>query len=286
MKIIKYFFQFLSISFLFFLFKILSYKLSSNLGSTIGKFIGPLFRSKKTITNNIKKAFPQITVTELDKLINNMWSNYGRILSDYTFIKDFRTLYYDDYIEIEGKDILKKIIEKNQPVIFVSGHFNNFELLAMSIEKSGVDLAALYRPLNNVFLNKIMKNIRLKYICKNQIPKGLAGVKEMLNFFNKGTSLALMIDQRVSQGTKINFFNELAYTTTIPAQFVKKFNCPIVPMYIERINKYSFKIHVEEPIQFNKSDTIEEITLNLNSWLEKKIYQNPSQWIWSHNRWK
>ena len=168
----------------------------------------------------------------------------------------------------------------------MSGHFDNFELLAMSIEKSGVDLAALYRPLNNVFLNKIMKKIRLKYICKNQIPKGLGGVKEMLNFFNNGTSLALMIDQRVSQGAKINFFNEPAYTTTIPAQFVKKFNCPIVPMYIKRINKYSFKIHVEEPIHFNKSDTIEKITLNLNSWLEKKIYQNPSQWIWSHSRWK
>ena len=286
MKIIKYFFQFLIISFLFFLFKILGYKYSSYLGSILGKYLGPFFRSKKIIMNNLKRVFPEIEIKEINILIKNMWSNYGRILSDYIFIKNLRVSQFDKYIEIKGTDILKKIKDQNQPVIFISGHFNNFELLAMSIEKSGIDLAAIYRPLNNMFLNKTMEKIRVNYICKNQIPKGLGGVKDMLNFFNKGTSLALMIDQRVSQGTKINFFKKPAYTTTIPAQFVKKFKCPVVPMHIERINKYFFKINVENPIYFNEALSIDEITLNLNLWIEKKIKKTPDQWIWSHNRWK
>jgi Kdo2-lipid IVA lauroyltransferase/acyltransferase len=286
MKIIKYFFQFLIISFLFFLFKIFGYKYSSDLGSILGKYLGPFFRSKKIIMNNLKRVFPDIEIKEINILIKDMWSNYGRILSDYIFIKNLRISQFDKYIEIEGTDILKKIKDQNQPVIFVSGHFNNFELLAMSIEKSGIDLAAIYRPLNNIFLNKTMEKIRVNYICKNQIPKGLGGVKDMLNFFNKGTSLALMIDQRVSQGTKINFFKKPAYTTTIPAQFVKKFKCPVVPMHIERINKYFFKINVENPIYFNEALSIDEITLHLNLWIEKKIKKNPNQWIWSHNRWK
>lgn len=286
MKIIKYFFQFLIISFLFFLFKILGYKYSSDLGSILGKYLGPFFRSKKVIMNNLKRVFPEFEIEEINILIKDMWSNYGRILSDYIFIKDLRISHFDKYIEIEGTDILKKIKDQNQPVIFVSGHFNNFELLAMSIEKSGIDLAAIYRPLNNIFLNKTMEKIRVNYICKNQIPKGLSGVKDMLNFFNKGTSLALMIDQRVSQGTKINLFEKPAYTTTIPAQFVKKFKCPVVPMHIERINKYFFKINVENPIYFNEALSIDEITLHLNLWIEKKIKKNPDQWIWSHNRWK
>ena len=219
MKIIKYFFQFLIISFLFFLFKIFGYKYSSDLGSILGKYLGPFFRSKKIIMNNLKRVFPDIEIKEINILIKDMWSNYGRILSDYIFIKNLRISQFDKYIEIEGTDILKKIKDQNQPVIFVSGHFNNFELLAMSIEKSGIDLAAIYRPLNNIFLNKTMEKIRVNYICKNQIPKGLGGVKDMLNFFNKGTSLALMIDQRVSQGTKINFFKKTClyhyYTCTI-----------------------------------------------------------------------
>ena len=95
-----------------------------------------------------------------------------------------------------------------------------------------------------------------------------------------------MIDQRVSEGIKVNFFNKKAYTTTIPAQFVKKFNCKIVPIYIERVKDIKFKIKVFEPIKFKETDSVEEVTLELNSWLEKMIIKNPSKWIWSHDRWK
>ena len=106
--------------------------------------------------------------------------------------------------------------------------------MAMHIEKSGLDLAAIYRPLNNKFLNPIMENIRKKYICKKQIKKGISGTRLLLKYFKNGTSIALMIDQRVSQGIKSNFFNKKHLTTTIPAQFVKKFKCKVVPIYIER----------------------------------------------------
>ena len=215
-----------------------------------------------------------------------MWGNYGRILSEYVFIKDFRGPKFNNNLQIEGQEILKKIKENNEPVIFVSGHFNNFELMAMHIEKSGINLAAIYRPLNNKFLNLIMEKIRKKYICKNQIKKGSSGTRQMLSFFKKGLSVALMIDQRVSQGIKSNFFNHPAFTTTIPAQFVKKFNCKIVPIYIERIKDVNFKLTIYDPIEYSKDDSIESITLSLNNLLEKMILKNPEQWIWSHNRWK
>jgi KDO2-lipid IV(A) lauroyltransferase len=215
-----------------------------------------------------------------------MWGNYGRILSEYVFLKNFRNSTLKDYFTIEGQEILNKIKESNQPVIFVSGHFNNFELMAMHIEKSGINLAAIYRPLNNKFLNFIMEKIRKKYICKNQIKKGISGTKQLLSFFKKGSSIALMIDQRVSQGIKSNFFNHEAFTTTIPAQFVKKFNCKIVPIYIERTNNVNFRLTIQEPREYHNDETIESITLDLNNLLEKMILKNPGQWIWSHNRWK
>ena len=107
--------------------------------------------------------------------------------------------------------------------------------MAMEIEKSGVNLSAIYRPLNNIFLNILMERIRKKYICKKQIKKGTTGVRELLRLYKKGYSIALMIDQRVSEGIKSKFFDEDAFTTTIPAQFIKKFNCKVVPIYIERI---------------------------------------------------
>ena len=286
MKIFKYFLEFFFIVILFIIFKILGFKLASNIGGYIGKKIGPLFRSKQTILTNIKNALPSTNKADLELIIQSMWENYGRILAEYVFLKDFRKEKLNDYLEIEGKEHLNKVRDSNEQVVFVSGHFNNFELMAMQIEKSGINLAAIYRPLNNIFLNKIMEKIRTKYICKNQIKKGRSGTRELLKSFNNKNSIALMIDQRVSEGEKSNFFGQDAFTTTIPAQLVKKFGCKIVPIHIERYNNFYFKMKIEEPINYNKDSTIDEITLSLNKLLENMILKNPSQWIWSHNRWK
>ena len=286
MSSIKYFIQFLIISSLFIIYKILGLKIASDFSSTLLKNFGPFFRSKKLIQQNILKALPEINSEDLNKVIKNMWGNYGRILSEYVFLKDFRRSKFDNKLEIVGLDILSKIKKEGKPVIFISGHFNNFELMAMQIEKSGINLAVLYRPLNNKFLNHIMEKIRKKYICKNQIKKGLAGTRQLLSYFKKNYSIALMIDQRVSQGIKSNFFKHEAYTTTIPAQFAKKFNCKIVPIYIERINKINFKLTVNKPLEYSNDKSIKDITLSLNRIIEKMILKNPDQWIWSHNRWK
>ena len=286
MKSIKYFIQFLIISSLFLLFKIIGLGLASYLSGKIISFFGPFFRSKNLIESNIMKALPNLKSDKIQNISKKMWNNYGRILAEYVFIKDFRGPKFKDNIEIKGQKILEKIKDDNEPVIFISGHFDNFELMAMHIEKSGVNLATIYRPLNNKFLNFIMEKIRKKHICKNQIKKGVSGTKQLLSFFKNKTSIAIMIDQRVSQGIKSNFFDHKAYTTTIPAQFVKKFKCKVVPIYIERIESIKFKLTIHEPLIYSKDETIESITLDLNSLLERLILKNPDQWIWSHNRWK
>ena len=247
---------------------------------------GPLFRSKKKILTNIKKALPKVDEKNIELIVKKMWKNYGRILSEYVFIKNFRNPIYNKFLTVEGQEILNQLKQSRESVVFISGHFNNFELMAMQIEKSGINLAAIYRPLNNIFLNKIMERIRKKYICKKQIKKGLGGTRELLRLFKENYSVALMIDQRVSEGMKVNFYGQKASTTTIPAQLAKKYGCKIVPIYIERINSIHFKMTINKPIHYNKESTIEEITQNLNKWLERMILVNPSQWIWSHDRWK
>jgi KDO2-lipid IV(A) lauroyltransferase len=286
MKLIKYFFQFLFIIFFFSLFKIFGFKISSKIGGKLFEIIGPIFRSKKLIHTNIKKAFPKNNSAEIKKLTKLMWNNYGRVFAEYMFIKDFRFEKIDSKIEIIGQEILDEIKKSNKPVVFISGHFSNFELMAMQIEKAGIKLSAIYRPLNNIFLNRIMEKIRKKYICKNQIKKGIAGTRELIKFQRNNYSIALMIDQRVSEGEKVNFFNQEAYTTTIPAQLAKKFDMPIVPIFIERVNATNFKIKISKPINFLKSDSIKDITSKLNVIIEEMILKNPTQWIWSHNRWK
>ena len=286
MKKIRYFVEFLIIIFLLVIFKILGFKLASSLGGLIGRLVGPLFRSKKKILSNISKALPEIEEKNTELIVKKMWENYGRILSEYMFIKNFRNSKYKKFLTIEGQEILNELKDSKEPVVFISGHFNNFELMAMQVEKSGINLAAIYRPLNNIFLNKIMEKIRTKYICRKQIKKGGSGTRELLESFKNNYSIAIMIDQRVSESIKVDFFNQKASTTTIPAQLFKKFGSKIVPIYIERINGVYFKMTISKPVSFDKESTIEEITLNLNKRLEKMILINPDQWIWSHDRWK
>ena len=286
MKNIIYFLQFIIVIIFFIFFKILGPNKSSYLGGKLFELIGPFFRSKKLINSNIKKALPNINSEDLKNITKLMWNNYGRVFAEYLFIKEFRQGKLSKNIKIEGQEFLDQIkAEKNQ-VIFVSAHFGNFELMAMFLDKSGINLSAIYRPLNNIFLNKIMEGIRKKYICKKQIKKGISGLRELVILNKQNYSTALMIDQRVSEGIFSNFFNQKALTTTIPAQLVKKFNLPIIPVYIERIEDINFKININKPIIFSKNDTIQDITDELNKILEEMILKNPEQWIWSHNRWK
>ena len=286
MKRIKYFLQFIIISILYIIFKIIGVSLSSFLSGKLFEIIGPIFRSEKIINNNLRRAFPNHNFKELNKIRSSMWNNYGRVFAEYLYMKNFRDGNLSKNIFIEGKDILLEIKEQNQKVVFISGHFSNFELMAMQIDKIGIKIGAIYRPLNNFFLNKIMERIRKKYICNNQIKKGIGGLKELIKLNNQGYSTALMIDQRVSQGIKSNFFNEKAFTTTIPAQLVKKFNIPVVPIFIERNEGIKFRIKVFKPVYFSTEESIEKITTELNKILEKMILANPDNWIWSHNRWK
>jgi len=286
MKQIKYFFQFLLIIIFFLFFKIFGFRISSTVSGKIFEIIGPLFRSKNLIHSNIKKAIPNSNYEELNKITKLMWNNYGRIFAEYMFIKEFRLGKLKSKIKIEGQEILDDIKKHNKQVVFISGHFSNFELMAMHLENSGIKLSAIYRPLNNIFLNKIMERIRKKYICKNQIKKGIGGIKKLINLKKSNYSTALMIDQRVSEGIKSNFFNNEALTTTIPAQLVKKFKIPVVPIFIERINNLNFKITINKPINFSNETSIKNITDELNQILEKMIIKKPEQWIWSHNRWK
>ena len=286
MKKIKYLIEFIFVKLFFLIFKIIGYKNASNIGAKIGSIFGPLFRSKNLIKKNIKNCLKNISDKEINILLKKMWENYGRIFAEYMYIEKFRSKKLGSYLNINGIKTLEKIKDDGKPVVFISGHFSNFELMAMQLELSGIKLSAVYRPLNNIFLNQTMEDLRRNFICKNQIKKGLGGVREIIKAFAKNNSIALMIDQRVSEGEKSLLFNKPTYTTTIPAQLIKKYKCPVVPIYIERKNNLFFNMIIEDPIYFSEKEDITNITLKLNNWLENKISLNPDQWIWTHNKWK
>ena len=291
MKIIKYFFEFISIISLFCIFKIIGLRNASNLGSILGKIIGPFFRTKSTIKKNIKIGLGDIDQKKEKEIINGMWSNIGRTFGEYIFLKNFKLNKTGfNHMKISGIEYLDEIKKSNKPVVFFSGHFANFELMAMELNKFGIKLAAIYRPLNNFFLNPLMEYLRIKYICPIQIPKGVKGSRKIVKKIKDGYSIAVMVDQRVSEGPRISFFNKEAHTTTIPVQIALKYNCKLVPIYIERKNGINFEMVIHKPYEITKTGVHEEDlkknSLTINQNIEKMIIKNPTQWIWTHDRWK
>ena len=282
-KSIKYFFQAIIIYILFIFGRLLGIETSRKIFSYIFSLLAPKFKSKQIIEKNIKIFSPNLSGIDKNFIITNMWKNYGKTFIEYVFLDRFKKS--TTHIKIEGIKHLDKVVEKDRPVIFVSGHFANFELMSMEITKKKIKLATIYRPLNNYFINPFMEYLRKKYVCKNQIKKGINGVRDAINFVKKNYSIALMIDQRVSEGEKVNFFNKPALTTTLPAQLSLKFNLPIIPVFIERENSIFKLKFYDEIIPSNFSSKI-ELTKKLNEILEQMIIKNPNEWIWTHNRWK
>ena len=283
-KKINYFFQSVVIYFFFFIGRILGIALSRKIFSFLFSCIGPFFKSTKIIKKNLNIFSQDLSDTKINKIRTNMWKNFGMTFIEYIFLDYLRK--NNSHVEILGEKNLLNLLDKKKPVIFISGHFANFELMSMEITKKNIALATIYRPLNNLFLNPFMEYLRKKYICRNQIKKGINGVRESIEYIKKNHSIAMMIDQRVSEGEKINFFGKPAFTTTLPAQLSIKYNLPIIPVFIERLKNNKFQITFYGEINANNFKNKIELSKKLNETLEKMIIKNPHQWIWTHDRWK
>ena len=283
-KSLNYFLQAIVIYLFFLISRIIGIKTSRKIFSFIFCLVGPFFKSKNIIKNNIKTFSKNISDSQKNIIINKMWKNYGMTFIEYIFLDYFRK--NTNHVEIIGLDNILNQIENKKPLIFISGHFANFELMSMEITKNNINLATIYRPINNFFLNPFMEYLRKKYVCKNQIKKGINGVREAIGFIKRKYSIALMIDQRVSEGEKLNFFGKPALTTTLPAQLASKYNLKIIPVFIERLKNNKFKMEFQKEIDPKRFKNKIDLTKELNNVLEKMIIKNPNQWIWTHNRWK
>ncbi len=291
MKIIKYFFEAIFVYLLFFIIKIFGLNFGRKIVTQLFVLIGFLFKSKNIVKKNISYALGDISKDKIDNIIKFMWKNYANVLVEYLYLHKYRfNEFSSPQVKISGKKVLEDLVKSKRPAVFISGHFGNFELMAMELEKNKLNLGAIYRPLNNIFLNPFMVYLRKKYICKYQIKKGKRGTREVIDLMKRNFSIALMVDQRLGESERFPFFKKPAHTTTLPAQLAIKFNCDIIPVYLKRNDDNTFDLEIQNPLIIKKTNNHEEdkkrITIEMNKVIEKMILKNPKQWIWTHNRWK
>ena len=282
----RYFLEFFIFKIIIFLLFPFSKKVSAKIISNSFMFLGQLSKYNKIAQNNCKMIFPNLNEEEITKIINKSWKNLGHNLFELTFLK--KLLKDKNKIEIKGLEILENIKKENLPVIFFSIHSSNWEVCVPFLDHNDFKTGAIYRHINNTFFDRYIYKQRTSSLRTKDsfyTPKGKVSAKEILEGVINNKNIFLLVDQKDSAGTEVNFFGKKVKTQTGFLKIARKYNLKIVPMKNIRLPNNNFQITFEQPLLHNNIEVSDDKKmLEINSIIEKWIRQNPDNWFWQHKR--
>lgn len=262
---------------------------ASNLGSKLGRKLGPLSSSDKTARRNIRLAFPNISTIEENELIDGMWDNLGRLAGEMPHIGEFGYYTPNARVKVVNAEQLFEYKNREKSAVFISGHFADWEVMAAVIINAGVDCQVTYRELNNKTIDKIIRDAREKYGIKLFAAKGKAGGMQLMRILAKKGSIAIMNDQKYNTGVKSKLFGHDCMTNDASVRLAHRFKIPIQPLSLKRLGGVNFEANAAKPIILDYDKPVEEIMQqeidNINKFVETKVLEAPEQWFWVHKRW-
>ena len=270
------------------LFRGLGLDRASRLGGWIGRNIFPLLPPDRIARANLAAAFPEKSLDERNEIRGIMWDNLGRVVGEYPHLGRFSPKGEDPRIGYSFPPGMTAESLKHQPLIFLSAHLGNWEMMPIIAEQMGFDGAAVVRPPNNPYVaDWVARQRRINgpatFIAKHN------AARPMLAQLRSDKSLCMLVDQKLREGIAVPFFGRDAMTTPAPAALALKFGAQIVITSNRRLPGARFHVTVHEVIDFIPSgdDTkdIQELTAAVTARIERIIREDPGQWLWIHNRW-
>lgn len=254
------------------------------------RFIGPLLRPvQKRGLNNLRLIYPDNSDTDNAEILKKVWDNLGRTIGEYAHLDCFRAFEDGGRIEVEGEDILRRLIDDGRPVIFFSGHMANWELMSPTLYRAGVKFALVYRAANNPLVDERIIDLRAAVTTRHMAPKGKRGGRALISAMNDGLSLTMLVDQKLNDGLRVPFMGHPAMTPSSTARMALKYDVPVVPIALRRTDGAHFRMTVHEPLVFAPSGDMakdtEDFTAQINEKLGEMIDANRGQWLWFHRRW-
>lgn len=268
-------------------FRAMGLERASDAGAALLRRIGPLASVQHVARVNMALAFPDATEREINRLLDAMWDNFGRVLGEFPNTHRFDFSESSDQIEVEGLDILREIDRSGRPAVLVGGHFANWEVMPAVIVRHMRDCRITYRHANNPAIDRAIVEQRKAYGVNIFAPKGGTGAKEIMQALKEGASVALMNDQKMNDGIAAPFLGRQAMTASGPARMALRYDCPLVPMSIVRKDRTRFKVTVFEPMDKpagTDAAAILELVTRVNRFIEAQILRAPAQWFWVHRR--
>jgi KDO2-lipid IV(A) lauroyltransferase len=262
------------------IFSHLSLERASRLGGWIGRKFGPLFPVSRTALGNLNTVFPRLTTKEKKAIMTSMWQEWGNVAAEYCHLPRF--LHDTSLYTIEGLDVLERLKQDGKPALLFTGHLSNFQLVAVAGLIHNLPLVQFYRRAKNPFVDRGMLLFQ-QQVTRKVIAKGPTGMKELLKSLKEGEHILMMVDQKFHQGLMVPFLGHPAATASSIATLSKRFDCPLVPVRVERTHPLHFRITFYPPMDTTPDET--SIITHVNETLGKWVKDRPEQWFWVHKRW-
>jgi KDO2-lipid IV(A) lauroyltransferase len=285
---ISYPLQAVFVALIYGVFRVLPVSIASEIGSIIGRTIGPQLSVTKQAKQNLTNVFPNKSAVEIQTIISAMWDNLGRTAAEYPHVSRINTTCVSSRVDVIGGDIFEAARASGGPCIIFSGHFANWELLPASAAQRGLSTTLVYRSANNPMVDWLFRR-RNGHRDASIAPKGAQGARVLLKALKDGKALGILVDQKMNDGIAVPFFGRNAMTAPALAELALRNDCPVIPAHVVRTNGANFQIIIEEPLVIKKSGhkkaDVETIMRQVNAYIEVWVQEHPEQWLWLHNRW-
>ena len=268
------------ILFAFGLFRLMPLDIASAVGAVLARLLGPFVRAHRTARTNIEKAMPELPERQVARILSDMWDNLGRTLGEYPHVGGNAMR---KRVAIEGLENIQ-FAKTGKPVIFVSGHFANWEVLPLSTDIAGVPSVLIYRAANNPLSDWMIRRIRARYSLA-MYAKGRSGAQQAITTIKNAKPLAMLVDQKQNDGKAIDFFGRKAMTATAAMQLAIKYQVPVITVRAVRTDGVHFQVTYEAPVTYGPGADPEKAMAALNLLFERWIREYPAQWLWVHRRW-
>jgi len=269
------------------LFRLLPVDAASALGGAILRLVGPMSGAHRTADRNLRLAFPDMPPDERRRVLKAQWDNVGRLFAEFPLMD--RLTPKSGRVEVIGAERLDEIARQGKPVVFVSGHLSNWEIMPAVIANSKVVCQMTYRAANNPYIDRRIIESRRRYGVQLFAPKGGAGSREILDAMERGESVALMNDQKFNNGVAAPFFGHPAHTAPGPTRLALRFGGVLQTMSVQRTRGARFRVVVHPPILLESTGDrpadIEAGVRRINAFMEERVRERPEEWFWVHKRW-
>jgi len=276
----KHIVEYVALRFFLGLFAILPMDAASALGGFLMRSAGPRMGINKVARRNLKRVFPDWDDARLDATLAGMWDNLGRVAGEYPHLRQIGA----KRVTLVNQDIIDSALARG-PVLFVSGHLANWEVLPATLLARGIAMHSVYRAPNNPLTDKVLVKNRSLGESLRSFGKNRRGMMEVLKALQAGEHVGMLIDQKFNQGPDIEFFGAPARSSIAYAELAQKTGCTLLPGRIVRTGKCHFMVEAFPPLNVAGRDA-KDVARDMHNLLEQWISQHPEQWLWLHRRWR